>query len=77
MIRIITIAVILAAAATVAIAQTGMPMLPYKQQAGPMLPGLGGPMIPGNVGGGSPPPAGCSGTIDLSQGCALPMLRGL
>lgn len=49
MIRIITIAVILAAAATVALAQTGMPMLPYSQQSGPMLPGLGAPMIPGNI----------------------------
>jgi hypothetical protein len=58
LIRIITIAVILAAAASVALAQTGKPMLPYSQQSGPMLPGLGGPMIPGNVGSSTPPQAG-------------------
>lgn len=60
-----------------AVAQAAMPMLPYAQQSGPMLPGFGGPMIPGNIGGGSPPPAGCSGAVDLSAGCALPMIRGL
>ena len=27
--------------------------------------------------GGSAPPGSCSGTIDLSKGCALPMLGGL
>jgi hypothetical protein len=31
-----------------------MPMIPYSQPAGPMT-GLGGPMIPGNVGSGSAP----------------------
>jgi len=32
-----------------------MPMIPYSQPAGPMT-GLGGPMIPGNVGSSGPPP---------------------
>ena len=32
----------------------------------------------GNVGGGSgPPPTGCTGAVDLSAGCALPMLHGV
>ena len=29
------------------------------------------------IGGGSVTPIGCNGTINLSTGCAQPMLRGL
>jgi hypothetical protein len=29
------------------------------------------------IGGGSTPPVGCSGTIDLSTGCVAPMLGAL
>jgi|FreactTroBogLake_1042271.scaffolds.fasta_scaffold93431_1 hypothetical protein len=52
-----------------------MPMIPYPTAGAPMV-GLGGPMVPGTTGGTFPPPPSCSGTIDLSTGCAMPMLGG-
>jgi len=66
MIRIV-IAAIIIALATAALARQ-MPMIPYSQPSGSML-GLGGPMIPGNIGGGSPPPPTCSNKLDFTQAC--------
>lgn len=40
--------------------------------------GVGQPSgISYKIGGGSAPPTTCTGTIDLSTGCAQPMLGGL
>ncbi len=42
-------------------------------------PGAGegvGTIGPYNPTAGGPPPPGCAGAIDLSAGCALPMLAG-
>ena len=44
-----------------------MPMVPYGQPSGPML-GLGGPMIPGNVGGLTPQAPAC---IEYDVGACL------
>ena len=38
--------------------------------------GIGFGIVAGTVGSAPPPPGGCSGVVDLSAGCALPMLRG-
>ena len=54
----------------------GSPMVPYTNPDGPMQNGgLSGPMVPNGV-GSPPPPVTCDGTVDLSSGCAQPMLGG-
>jgi hypothetical protein len=65
---IVVIAALCLLGAATAIAQLAMPMIPYTQPAGPML-GLGGPMIPGNVGGSGPPPI--SGKLLLVDGVSF------
>lgn len=75
MIKIVTI-VMLAVAAGTALAQTTLsnpPMVPYTLPLGPgMTGGLGGPMIPGNVGAITPPPPlDCNGVADFGDGCAV------
>ena len=50
----------------VALARGPMPMIPFTQPGGSMT-GPGGPMIPGNVGGGGPP--ACSNSLDFTQAC--------
>lgn len=72
----IKVAVFLFAAAisiaTMAIAAQ-LPMVPYSDGAGgPALHGgLTGPMVPNSTGGEPPPPTGCTGAADLSDGCAV------
>jgi hypothetical protein len=58
--------------------QTGIPGAGPQigSPGGPQVPGQG-PMIPPTSGGGYVPPAGCTGTIDFSTGCAQPMIGGL
>jgi len=65
------VALSIAVGIAAAFAQLGqpMPMIPYSQPAGSML-NLGGPMIPGNAGGGSgPPPVTCSNSLDFTKAC--------
>lgn len=56
-----------------------LPAIALAQIAGPMA----GPSFDhrfpfaGGLIGSTPPPAGCAGVIDLSVGCALPMLGGI
>ena len=48
------------------------------EYAGGLGGGIGFGVVAGTVGSAPSPPAGCGvGVIDLSQGCALPMLGGL
>ena len=58
-------------------AQTG-PINPYYGSIGPagVAIGPGGISRNGTGATGFIPPAGCTGTIDLSTGCAQPMLGG-
>ena len=75
---IAAIIVIVAGMAVAALAGpfNNLPMVPWTP-GGPMLNGgLTGPMVPNAISGGSPPPPTCAGVVDLSVGCALPMLRG-
>lgn len=64
---IIVAMIVILGAIAVALARP-MPMIPYSQPAGPMT-GLGGPMIPGNVGGSGPPPI--SGKLLLVDGSSF------
>lgn len=63
----------------VAVAQH-YPMVPFTNRplatspgflGSPMVPNGGGPMVPNGDGGSTPPPAGCSGAADFSDGCAI------
>lgn len=66
----------LALAISTASAQT--PMVPYTngpigpgQWLGMDFPGAQAPMIPNTTSGSGPPPSGCSGAADFSDGCAI------
>lgn len=66
--RWILIAVVLLGFAAIAAAQQ-MPIVPYAQPPGAMLPGFGGPMVPPSGGGTFPPPPTCSNSLDFSDPC--------
>lgn len=63
--RELAIAILLAALG--AAAALASPMIPTSQPPGPMMPTLGGPMIPGFVSGGG---GGCTqGSLDFNTNC--------
>ena len=64
--RELAIAILLAALG--AAAALASPMIPTSQPPGPMMPALGGPMIPGFASGGAPPPT-CSNALDFTKAC--------
>jgi hypothetical protein len=69
--KLVALVIVLSVAVGIAaaFAQFGqpMPMVPYSQPGGPML-GLGGPMIPGNAGGGSGPTPPTSNALLANTG---------
>ena len=68
--RELAIAVLFAALAALgAAAALASPMIPTSQPPGPMMPALGGPIIPGFVSGGAPPPPTCSNALDFTKAC--------
>ena len=48
----------------------GLPMIPYTNPSGPMLPGgITGPMVPNVASGSGPPPSCTQGKLDFSGDC--------
>jgi hypothetical protein len=64
---IIVLTIVVGIAAAFAQVGQPMPMVPYSQPGGSML-GLGGPMIPGNAGGGSGPTPPTSNALLANTG---------